>query len=93
MKNSRELLNPAMIAALLLFASATIMTPAKADDQVVFDTSEMSSGRIEEASREQAREANETAVQEAAEAIAADAKLELDIKLIGRTSVLIAGDV
>ena len=44
-----------------------------------------------EASREQAREAHEAAVREASEAIMDATRLELDIRLIGPTSVKIAG--
>ena len=44
-----------------------------------------------EASREQAREANEEAAREASEAIEASTRLDLDIRLIGPTSVKIAG--
>ena len=44
-----------------------------------------------EASREQAREAHEAAVREASEALKAATRLDLDIRLIGPTSVKIAG--
>jgi hypothetical protein len=54
---------------------------------------EMTSERIEQASLEKAREAIEAAVEEAARAIEADSRLELDIRLIGHTSVSIAGGV
>ena len=91
--NPRDFMNPATIAALFLFLSATSMTPAKADEHATIDASETSTAKIEDTSRQQARQANEAAVEEAAEAIEADAKLELDIKLIDRTSALIAGDV
>lgn len=84
-------LKPATIAALLLFAGA--VAPAMADDRVALDTGKVPSEDIQEISREQARRANEAAVEEAAEAVEADARLELDIRLIDRTSVLIAGDV
>ena len=93
MTNLREFLKPAAIAALILFAAATSASPAAADDQASFDTSELSSAGIEEISKEQARQANELAVEEAARAVEADAKLELDIRLIGRTSVQIAGEI
>ncbi len=84
-------MNPAKIAALLLFAGSTCT--AMADDSVPFDANEASSEQIEETSKEQARQANEAAVEEAVRAVEADTQLDLDIRLIGRTSVLIAGEV
>ena len=44
-----------------------------------------------ETSREQAREANEEAARDAAEAVKAATQLDLDIRLIGPTSLKIAG--
>ena len=88
-----KLVTPAAMPTLLLFAGSTITAPAMADDRVAFDTSEASSEQIEEISKEQARQANETAVEEAARAVEAETQLDLDIKLIGRTSVRIAGEV
>ncbi len=85
-------MNPATIAALLLFAGAGSTVPAVADDSVSFDTTEASSEQIEETSREQARQANEAAVEDAARAVEAETRLDLDITLIGRTSLLIAGE-
>ena len=92
MNTKRELMNPATIAALLLFAGSTIAAPAKADDQPAFNTAETSATQVQEASKEQARQANEAAVQEAAEAVEADVRLDLDIRLIGHNSVIIAGE-
>jgi len=93
MKYTRGQRNAATIAALLFFAGVTGVAPAAAEDRMPSDTSEASTAVIEDISREQARQANEAAVEEAARAIEANARLELDIKLIGRTLVLIAGDV
>jgi hypothetical protein len=84
-------LKAALIAAAILFTGAAAV--AAADEPVASDASAVSSRNIEETSREQARRANEAAVEEAVEAVEADARLELDIKLIGHISVLIAGDV
>ena len=92
MNTRKDLMNPATIAALLLFAGATCTAPAMADDRVSFDADKVSSAQIEEASKERARQANEAAVEEAAEAVEADTRLDLDIRLIGRTSVIIAGE-
>jgi hypothetical protein len=93
MMNSREFLRPTVIAALLLFAGVSSMTIASADDQPALESSEASPARVEETSREHARKANQAAAEEAAEAVEADTRLELDIRLIGHTSVLLAGDV
>jgi hypothetical protein len=93
MSSARKLINPAVIAALLLFAGSAGTAPAMADDRGPLETSEMSSAQIEEASKEHAALANEAAVEEAAQAIKAATRLDLDIRLIGRTSVIIAGDV
>lgn len=93
MNTKRELMNPATIAALLLFAGSTVTAAAIADDTAAFETSEVSSTRIQDASREQARRANEAAVEEAAEAVDIDTRQDLDIRMIGRTSVIIAGEV
>jgi hypothetical protein len=92
MNSKAKLMNPTTIAALLLLAGATCTPPAIADDRAAFDGSEASSEQIEEASKEQARKANEAAVEEAARAVEADTRLELDIRLIGRSSVIIAGE-
>ena len=92
MKTRPKLLNPLTIATLLLFAGAISTAPAVAEDQVSFEADENPSEQIEETSKEQARQANEAAVEEAARAVEADARLDLDIKLIGRNSVIIAGE-
>ncbi len=93
MNTKVKLVNPAVIAALLLFAGSAGTAPARADDRIALRSSKAPSEQIEEISRSQARQANETAVEEAARAVEADTQLDLDIKLIGRTSMLIAGEV
>ena len=92
MNTRPEITNPATIAALLLFAASTSTALALADDRKGYEANDTSPAQIEEASREHARQANETAVEDAARAIEADTRLDLDIRLIGRTSVRIAGD-
>jgi len=92
MNTKTDLMNPATIAALLLLAAATSAAPAMADDRSSFKANDTSPTEIEETSKEQARQANEAAVEEAARTVEADIRLDLDITLIGRTSVLIAGD-
>ena len=85
--------NPATIAALLLFTASTSTAPTLAEDRNGYEAHDVSPDQIEEASREHARQANEAAVEDATRAIEADTQLDLDIRLIGRTSVLIAGEV
>jgi hypothetical protein len=92
MNTRPKIANPATIAALLLFAATTSTAPALADDRQGYEANDTSPAQIEEASREHAKQANETAVEDAARAIEADTRLDLDIRLIGRTSVRIAGD-
>ncbi len=93
MNTRPKLLNPLTIATLLLFAGAASTAPAAADDQVSIDADENPSEQIEVVSKEQARQANQAAVEDAARAVEADTRLDLDIKLIGRNSVTIAGEV
>ncbi len=93
MNTKPKLLNPRTIATLLLFAGATSMAPAVAEDRVSIDADENPSEQIEEISREQARQANEAAVEDEVRAVEADTRLDLDIRLIGRNSVIIAGEV
>ena len=93
MNNRPKLLNPLTIATLLLFAGATSTAPVVAEDQVSIDADENPSEQIEKFSKEQARQANEAAVEDAARAVEADTRLDLDMKLIGRNSVIIAGEV
>ncbi len=93
MNNVREWMKPTAIAALILLAGGTSTAPATADDQRAFAASELSSAGVQETSKEQAKLANEAAVEEAADAIKADARLDLDIRLIGRTSDFIAREM
>ncbi len=93
MNRTRELMNPAVMATVLLFAGSVGTAPAMADDRGALDANEISFAQIEESSKEHAALANEAAVEEAAQAIRAATRLDLDIRLIGRTSVLIAGDL
>ena len=93
MNTKAKLMNPATIAALLVFAGAPCTAPAMADDRINFDANELPSEQIEEASKEQARQATEAAVEDAVRAVEADTRLDLDIRLIGHNSVIIAGEV
>ncbi len=93
MNSKSKMMTPATMVALLLFAGSTSTAPAMADDRVALDTREVSSMQIKETSTEQARRANEAAVEDAARAVEADTRLDLDMRLIGRTSVLVAGEM
>ena len=93
MNSEARRMNPATIAALLLFAASASTAPAMADERVTHDENEWPCAQIEETSRKHARQANEAAVEEAARAVEADTRLDLDISLIGRTSILIAGEM
>lgn len=88
----KQVLTSATLAAGIFLLGAIGMGPAFADEQPLNER-EITSESIEQASLEKAREATEAAVEEAARAIEAETRLELDIGLIGRTSVLIAGGV
>ena len=92
MNTRPKITNPATIAALLLFAASTSTASVRSDDRNDDEAHDVSPAQIEEASREHARKANEAAIEDAARAIEADTRLDLDIRLIGRTSVRIAGD-
>lgn len=83
----------ATIAALILLAGGAVTAPAMAEHHVASATNEPEPAQIQDASRELARQANETAVEEAAKAVEADARLDLDIRLIARNSLIIAGEV
>ena len=63
-----------------------------ADEIVVTEKPENATTRAVDAQREQAEKANTAAVERAVEAVLADTRLDLDIRLIGPTSVKIAGE-
>lgn len=85
-------MTPATTAALVLFTGITSTSPAMADDPAAIDASETPSAQVQEASRAQAKLANEAAVEEASRGVKASAMLDLDIRLFDRTFVLIAGE-
>ena len=90
MNTRKDLMRAATMAVLLFLAGGTSMATA---DEVRDEANRAPSAQIEEASKEQARQANEAAVEEAAEAVEADIRVDLDIRLVGRTSVTFAGEV
>jgi hypothetical protein len=89
MKNVTELMSPATIAALLLIAASASTPPAMAEGHLLRAASTAPSAPIRAASREQAKKAHEDAVEDAARAIRADARLDLDIHLNRRTPTLV----
>lgn len=74
----------------LVVASLFAAQPGWTNDEAPTATDQVEAAA--DASKAQAREANEEAAREASEAIDAATKLDLDIRLIGPTSVKIAGE-
>ncbi len=62
------------------------------DEIVVTETTEATARIAGQANRNLLEKANAAAVEKAIEAVLADTKLDLDIRLIGPTSIKIAGD-
>lgn len=83
MKNFRKLMAGLAIVS-VLFANV-----ASAEDTA---TTESIAVNIEKESREQAKQANKAAAEAAVETVLVDTRLDLDIRLIGPTSVKIASD-
>ena len=83
MQISRKLITGLAIVS-VLFASA-----ASAENSA---TTESSSINVAKESLEQAKRANEAAAESAIATVLADTRLDLDIRLIGPTSVKIASD-
>jgi len=73
----------------LAIASVLFANAATADDTV---STESSTVNVAKESLEQAKRANEAAVAAAVETVLVDTRLDLDIRLIGPTSVKIASD-
>ena len=83
MKISRKLITGLAIVG-VLFANV-----ASAENSA---TTESSTVDVAKESLEQAKRANEAAAEAAVETVLADTRLDLDIRLIGPTSVKIASD-
>ena len=83
-------------ATLLAIVSVSLATPAAADTAIAAADTIVSTAAVvvdtDSVSRKRAAKAINAAAVEAAEAVLADTKLDLDIRLIGPTSVKIAGD-
>jgi len=86
MNDKRPLLAGMALAGLLAVNAAT------GDEIVVTETRDESTIQVDEQQRNLARKANEAAVEKAVEDVLASTKLDLDIRLIGPTSVKIASD-
>ena len=85
--NYKRPLLAGMALAGLLAVSAAI-----GDEIVVTETRDEGTIQADEQQRDLARKANEAAVEKAVEDVLASTKLDLDIRLIGPTSVKIASD-
>lgn len=84
--------NKQRLIAGLALAGMLAVNVSFADEIVVTESREAATMSAEAVNREIAREANTAAAEKAVEAVLADTKLDLDIRLIGPTSVKIAGD-
>ena len=85
--NDKRLLVAGMALAGLFAVNAAI-----GDELVVTETRDDSTHQTDDQQRNLARKANEAAVEKAVEDVLASTKLDLDIRLIGPTSVKIASD-
>jgi outer membrane receptor for ferric coprogen and ferric-rhodotorulic acid len=83
MKISRKLITGLAIVGVLFSNVASAENSA---------TTESSTVNVAKESLEQAKRANEAAAEAAVETVLADTRLDLDIRLIGPTSVKIASD-
>ena len=79
-----------IIATIVVSALIAASAPAAENQDAVAETTAATTADTAELNRNRAESANTAAVEDAIEAVLADNKLELDIRLIGRTSVTIA---
>ena len=82
---------PTLVTGLLLAGLLAVSTTF-ADEVVATETRDDTTMRSSDVQRDRAKEANASAAEKAAEAVLADAKLDLNIRLIGPTSVKIAAE-
>ncbi len=80
------------LIASLAVASLLISNPAFSDENATIATLTAAVTSIDQISRERAIKENKAAAERAVETILAETRLDLDIRLIGPTSVKIAGD-
>ena len=76
----------------LAVASVLFTNAAAADNDTTIVSTEKATVSTAAASRDSANVANKDAVEKAVKAVLADTRLDLDIRLIGPTSVKIASD-
>lgn len=76
----------------LAVASVLFTHAAAADDDTTIVSAEKVTVSTEASSRDSADAANKDAAEKAVEAVLADTKLDLDIRLIGPTSVKVASE-
>jgi len=81
------------LIASLAVTTLLVANPAFSDDSTVIVTTASAVTSIDKDSRKRATEANKAAAERAVETILAETRLDLDIRLIGPTSVKIAGDL
>ena len=80
------------LTVILATASLLLSNLSFADEDKITASTEPANTSAEKNNRDRALEANTEAAELAAEAILADTRLDIDIRLIGPTSVKIAGD-
>ncbi len=79
-----------IIATIVVSGLIAASAPAAENQDAVAESTAATAADTAELNRSRAESANTAAVEDAIEAVLADNKLELDIRLIGRTSVTIA---
>ncbi len=79
-----------IIATIVVSGLIAASAPAAENQDAVTESTAATAADTAELNRSRAESANTAAVEDAIEAVLADNKLELDIRLIGRTSVTIA---
>jgi len=84
--------NKRIPAAALALASLLSVSAVFADEMVVTAMREPASMNADEMNRELAKKANTSAVERAVAAVLADTRLDLDIRLIGPTSVKVTDE-
>ena len=87
-----EMKNKPTLVTGLLLAGLLAVSTTFADEVVATETRDDTTMRSSDVQRDRAKEANASAAEKAAEAVLADAKLDLNIRLIGPTSVKIAAE-
>lgn len=90
MKRPINLIKPAALGAVMLWAAC--FGSATADELGLADDRGAPTAGIQEASREQAKLANEAAANDAATAVKADVRQDLEIQLVALNSEFIVGE-